>query len=254
MHHATYPIAHTKHIPAPQMHTMSKSLRTFLVHQPKALQGRASTAWLADKPSSSLNPGWWSAWQYIASFWLAPSRQSNPPATIYTAYGLTLTKSYQRGSYECELSTVEATQTGEGTDVQKHHYRIFPDLGTSFFWKNPKFPVGPPGSSNIDDEDIESRYPSLAPYFFAWRALYEDAFYEQEIHLGSKAEVIPDVAVRVAWLIEGFLMACWLALQRDVGSTEFLPGDKAYTVEKATVNKELNKFLESMDALLEETQ
>ena len=49
-------------------------------------------------------------------------------------------------------------------------------------------------------------------------------------------------------------MACWLTLQRDVGSVEFLPGDKSYTVARATINEELGNFLEAMDDLLGETE
>jgi hypothetical protein len=231
---------------------MSRSLRAFVAHRPEVLESRSSAASPTDTPSPPY-PVLWRVWQYLASFWPSAFHQSDLPKSIHTVYGLTLTKSRHHESYEVQLTTAKATGTGRGNEGQKYHYRIFPDWGTSFFWKNPKFLVGRPGSSAIDDEDIESRYPLLAPYFFAWRGMYEDAFYEQEIHLGSKAEVFSGVEVRVAWFVEGFLMACWLALQREVGSVEFLSGDKIYTVDKATVDEELKKFLEAMNTLLGET-
>lgn len=225
----------------------------FVAHRPELLESRGSAA----SPTHTPSPPYsilWGVWQYLASFWPSAFRQSDLPESIHNVYGLTLAKSRQHEGYEVQLSMAEAIGTGRGIEGQKYHYRIFPDWGTSFFWKNPKFPVGRPGSSAIDDEDIETRYPLLAPLFFAWRGRYEDAFYEQEIHLGSKAEVFSDVEVRVAWFVEGFLMACWLTLQREVASVEFLPGHTTYTVDKATVNEELKRFLEDMDALLGETQ
>lgn len=106
------------------------------------------------------------------------------------------------------------------------------------------------GDSTIDDEDIESRYPQLAPPFFAWRETYEAAFEEQDIHLGSKAEVFPDIEVRVAWYVEGFLMAIWLILQSKVESVEFSPAGKPYRLDKASVSGMLKAFLDEMDSLL----
>ncbi|CAI4213077.1 unnamed protein product [Parascedosporium putredinis] len=108
--------------------------------------------------------------------------------------------------------------------------------------------------SAVEDEVIESRYPTLAPCFTAWREIYEDAFEEQECNLGSGKEVFPNVELRVAWYTEGFLMACWLVLQPGVDSVEFASVGKTYRLDKASVGEKLKEFLDETDALLGEEQ
>ena len=103
----------------------------------------------------------------------------------------------------------------------------------------------------MEDETVESLYPALAPFYFAWREVYEVEFEKQECHLGSNAEVFPDVRARVAWETEGIFMSCWLALQNEVDSVEYSRGSKSYKFEKDTIGLELQKFLGNMESLLE---
>jgi hypothetical protein len=102
---------------------------------------------------------------------------------------------------------------------------------------------------------IAARYPTLEPYFSAWRDAYESAFEQQEYHLGSKTKIFPDVHVRVAWKVERFLLACWLALQADVKGVTFEPEGVVYPVENGKqadegISDALRKFLGDMEAVL----
>lgn len=238
----------------------SRSLRVFIARRPGVLasQPPTSSPTQLSGPSSPLT----SAWHVLQSIWATGPGEKNRQEIICTAYGLVLTQSAERDCptpYELALlpasePTTAATAANGGPTHTEHHYRIFPDWGTSFFWKDPNFADTEPGDSAVEDEVIESRYPTLAPCFTAWREIYEDAFEEQECNLGSGKEVFPNVELRVAWYTEGFLMACWLVLQPGVDSVEFASVGKTYRLDKASVGEKLKEFLDETDALLGEEQ
>jgi hypothetical protein len=184
------------------------------------------------------------------------SKETGPRQLFDTKYGLRVLRNLQpNGSarYSVQLapsqSCVEPVQTKN--DHRLYHYRIFPDWQTSFFWKNPKYLVGTGEVSEVDEDVVEEMYPQLAPFFFSWRDVFDEAFEKQELHLGVKAEVFPDLGERVTWCIEGFLMASWLVLQQQVASVEYSPEEKAYMLDKMYVNDELQAYLDEMDALVE---
>ena len=135
----------------------------------------------------------------------------------------------------------------------RYSYRLFPDWQTSYLWYNAHSPQGADGNSHVDTNDIESRYPRLAPYYFDWQDRYESSFENQECHLGADAEVFPDPHVRAAWEVEGCLMACWLALQEDVEKVEYLAGETGFLLEteKVGTGDVLRKFIEHADRSLE---
>lgn len=102
----------------------------------------------------------------------------------------------------------------------------------------------------MEEEDISSRYPILASYYFDWQELYESAFEDQGCHLDQSAEVFPDAHERAAWKMEGFLIACWLALREDVDTVEYKPEGKgkAYLLEGNVGKGEiLREFLRDVD-------
>ena len=78
---------------------------------------------------------------------------------------------------------------------------------------------------DVDRDVIESRYPHLATFYFEWRDIYETSFERQECHCGVRAPPFPQVEELVSWATEGFLMACWLALQDNVTEVEYEPMD-----------------------------
>ncbi|KAI0830955.1 hypothetical protein F5Y06DRAFT_307862 [Hypoxylon sp. FL0890] len=55
----------------------------------------------------------------------------------------------------------------------------------------------------------------------------------------------------VAWSVEGVLMACWLALQKDVGSVKYSPERKEYELKKESLDGQLREFLKDHEAMLE---
>ena len=122
-----------------------------------------------------------------------------------------------------EGSPLKMMASGEGSLISKsrYRYRLFPDWQTSYLWYDDQGPLPSPGQSHVDANVIERRYPLLDPFYFEWREIYESAFEQQKCHLGSGKEVFAEVHERVAWETEGFLIACWLALQDDVEEVEY---------------------------------
>ena len=76
----------------------------------------------------------------------------------------------------------------------------------------------------------------------------------QECDLGIQADAFPHVEELVAWAAEGFLMACWLALQDNVKEVKYDPGTgpTKYYLLKGQLEDELMRFLTDMEALLSE--
>jgi hypothetical protein len=97
---------------------------------------------------------------------------------------------------------------------------------------------------------IEDRYPRLAKFYFEWRDIYETSFERQECDLGSGADAFPHVEELVTWATEGFLMACWLALQDNVKEVKYDPDTTKYYLLKGQLEEELVRFLTDMEALL----
>jgi hypothetical protein len=95
-------------------------------------------------------------------------------------------------------------------------YRLLPDWQTSYLWYNEGLLQHPLEDPHVGVDIIRERYPLLAPLYLEWHDIYENAFERQECHLGRNINVFPRVDEQVAWETEGFLIACWLALQDDV--------------------------------------
>ena len=109
------------------------------------------------------------------------------------------------------------------------------------------------GCWQVEEEDISSRYSTLATYYFEWQERYESAFKDQGCHLGESLEVFPDAHERAAWKVEGFLIACWLALREDVETVEYKPGGLAYLLgENVGTGEILREFLRDVDVGLGE--
>jgi hypothetical protein len=129
-----------------------------------------------------------------------------------------------------------------------YSYRLFLDWGTSFLWNKCTDPDDDPV---VEGEEIEDRYPCLAEFYFEWVQIYDESFRRQECHLSSYLPVFAKVDELVAWETEGFLLACWLALQDDV--REFALNynhSSAYHLRKGQLEKELAQFLIYMEEFL----
>lgn len=103
-----------------------------------------------------------------------------------------------------------------------YQYYIWPDYGTSFVWYESDWAGNPEGEDNVEDTDLEERYStSWCAALKAWVERYTEAFEGQECHLGSGKDPFPDVEGQKAWVLDGMLLACWLALQPDVEALSF---------------------------------
>lgn len=133
-----------------------------------------------------------------------------------------------------------------------YHYRLLPDWQTSYLWYNTL--AGNYGDSPVvDDETIDIRYPELAAYYWPWHEVYEKAFGQLDcLGTGENTEVFPDIRDRVGWEVGGFLIACWLAMQHNVGSVEYTAHPSKYLIRKENLDSMARKFLEDQNDLLRE--
>ncbi|KAL2369017.1 hypothetical protein BDBG_08937 [Blastomyces gilchristii SLH14081] len=143
------------------------------------------------------------------------------------------------GKIEAEINT----SAGYG-------YRLFPDWQTSYLWYDPLWLQNPTNESHIDEKTIEDRYPTLAPFYLAWRDIYEKSFEQQGCDRGSGLEPFPDIADRVAWEVEGFLIACWLVLQDDTERVTYTILAGTYQIDKKSTDSVLRQFLIDEDDII----
>ncbi|KAH8705685.1 hypothetical protein BGW36DRAFT_403213 [Talaromyces proteolyticus] len=124
-----------------------------------------------------------------------------------------------------------------------YHYQLSP------YWQSSILVQNNSGKHTLATEEgfgasvIEQRYPILAPLYHAWVDNYNFAVKQRGEHLFKGVDVFSDIYERVAWEIEGFLMACWLGLQDNVEAVEYCPYDM-YRIENGAV--ELYRFLTHM--------
>lgn len=57
----------------------------------------------------------------------------------------------------------------------------------------------------------------------------------------------------VAWEMNGFFMACWLAYQPDVHSVEYKPSGVKYEIQPGTVESEFQRYLDHKSEELRRT-
>lgn len=139
-----------------------------------------------------------------------------------------------------------------GSDNQSssagYGYAIFTDWGTSGLWYDSLWPSSDPKiDTHIDLEDLEDRYPAAWLQAFArWMEQYDDSFVAGECHLSSFGVLFPDLEERQAWLVEGALLAAWLALQSDVGHVSFHPIGRNWELERGGVAASLAEIVQNV--------
>jgi len=192
------------------------------------------------------------AWELLTFSGTSASESTPSRSLIETKYGLRIVQAAGSGLHSAHLITSKnaVNNTRNNESLSEFHYRVFPDWQTSFFWNDPDYFRNSEDDPTVNDKDIGNRYPTLAPFFFAWRNMYEAEFEKQEIHLGVDAEVFSNPEVRVAWCVEGFLMASWLALQNNVKSVQYMPDTKAYVLKEGNIDEQLQLMITDMNALL----
>ncbi|KAM5457322.1 hypothetical protein MaudCBS49596_000517 [Microsporum audouinii] len=191
-----------------------------------------------------------SLWRRLFPAWYCPD---NGRLLFKTAYGLRLIV-HNNGDTGCTTIEITASQSPNrrvrGGIGQLYHYRLAPDWQTSFLWYDTRWPHNPPGEAHVDEETIEERYPTLAPFYFAWQTSYEDSFTAQGCDRGSSLDVFFDAASRVGWEVGGFLFACWLVLQGDVEQVKYEIATGTYSIRRENLSSVAQTFLADVDALL----
>ena len=180
---------------------------------------------------------------------------NNHTPLLRTKYGLQINvnKSDEHspiGVITFQAENQEPLDEGENSDYsrQPYHYQLFPDWkSSSYLWYNPD--ADNHGDPMVNDNTVDARYPKLAPFYWAWRGIYEKAYEIQGLHLGYEGDVFPDPNAQVSWEVAGFLIASWLVLQDNVESVEYYPSE-GYIIRKETLEEVTKQFLEDEDVSL----
>lgn len=148
-------------------------------------------------------------------------------------------------------SAIQQTQSNKSIPIpsnsnqpeKQYRYRLFPDWQTSYLWYDISWPGNPTEDPVVEIDEIEQRYPALFPFYLDWLERNESQL--DKLFSGSETVVDSpwDLQRSVGWEINGFLMSCWLALQTDVHSVEFIPSDTKYEIKSGTMELEFQRFL-----------
>ena len=141
------------------------------------------------------------------------------------------------------------------SEPKGYRYYIWPDYKTNFVWYTADWPGNPEGEDAVLDEDLAARYPaSWTAALGAWVGRYTGVFEAQERHLATvEGRLFADPEQRTAWLLEGMLLSCWLALQPGVDAVSYQPAEtdvaERYVVDKRDVDAALGRFLGDLRAI-----
>lgn len=189
--------------------------------------------------------------------WLGPEGEltngiKNHTPLLRTKYGLQINVNKSDENSPIGVITFQAVikeplDEGENSDYYRepYHYQLFPDWKSSYLWYNPDAD-NYHGDPIVDGYTLDARYP--APFYWAWRGIYEEAFEMQGLHLGYEGDVFPDPDAQVSWEVAGILIASWLVLQDNVESVEYYPSE-GYIIRKETLEVR-RQFLEDEYASL----
>ncbi|KAL2166369.1 hypothetical protein VTG60DRAFT_2902 [Thermothelomyces hinnuleus] len=169
-----------------------------------------------------------------------------------TTYGL-IVELLPEGAVDVRLSDTVASKTAASASEPAqpgYQYYIWPDYKTSFVWYQVDWAGNPEGETHVDEDDLKERYgEAWERAREAWVDKYTRAFEAYECHLHSYGGPIFTPEEQKAWIMEGVMLAAWLALQPGVDSVEFLnsAGTCICLLEKTGLGAKLATFLESLD-------
>ncbi|KAK6821251.1 hypothetical protein PG987_015651 [Apiospora arundinis] len=181
---------------------------------------------------------------------------------IETSYGLVVVVNtdksvavHQTTSEQSGSDGVSSQWPGSEPDPQYkrpgYKYRVFPDYETGFVWYDSDWPGNPEGSFGVDENELEERYgEAWNKTYNGWMDRYTAAFEKQKCQLDSGEHPFPDTGERKAWVVEGLLLCCWLALQPDVENVEYGPDVERVDLNKDSVGAALQSTLGELDKFL----
>jgi hypothetical protein len=137
------------------------------------------------------------------------------------------------------------------------YYRVFPNPFTTFKVRDDEY---------LNDSHLP--YTAWVKSFSEWDDIHNDSFWCQW-ESGKGDSAFAELDEFVAWLTEGFLLSCWLALQDDVREVDYAPAyypsyydgtllrdttgrpyEKVYNLRKGQLEKELMQFLMHTEELV----
>ncbi|KAK2764270.1 hypothetical protein FQN54_008962 [Arachnomyces sp. PD_36] len=188
---------------------------------------------------------------------LPSSAPPKPRPFLETAYGLEVnadqtdenTAVLSLSAEQC-LSSERKIRSTTDEAIAPYQYAIFVQHGSTYLWYNPVV-KNIPGEGPVSIYTINDRYPELSEYYWAWRDIVEERYDLKEWALRDDAPIFPNVEDKVAWETAGFLMACYLAAQDNVGSVYYMPFGGEYIINKGNINQVAREFLNDKNDLLE---
>ncbi|KAI0391902.1 hypothetical protein F5Y17DRAFT_385842 [Xylariaceae sp. FL0594] len=128
-------------------------------------------------------------------------------------------------------------------------YRLFPEYLAGFLWYDPFWPGNPEDEYEVPEDDILARYGQVfTDAYDEWIDKYDAAFLEQGCDTGSGNELFPDLAERKAWILEGMMLAVWLAQQVGVESVKYsTASEKVVFDAKNGLDATVAQFLADLD-------
>ncbi|KAI1857381.1 uncharacterized protein JN550_013261 [Neoarthrinium moseri] len=112
-----------------------------------------------------------------------------------------------------DAQRTQQPQRSNNPNCAAYHYYIWPDYQTSFVWYDAGWSGNPEGEDDVEENKLKSQYSATwCDARQAWVYRYTAAFEAQECDLGSGKEPFTDAGQGRSRLVEGMLLACWLAL------------------------------------------
>lgn len=151
-----------------------------------------------------------------------------------------------------EILATGKQQSHSSMEMKKRHYRIFPDYGTDFIWKNESDPYYSREDTYIESSDALSSFPSsILEFYDSWVDVYSDNFKTRcEDTQDYSAPVFATVREEIAWRIAGYLLAWRVAIADEVGSVEYSPGKGRFILERGKETEATVAFLNEQLELL----
>jgi hypothetical protein len=186
---------------------------------------------------------------------LAQSENAVSRLLIHTTYGL-IVEATADGALDIRLSDGhirEETSQRLKAGQPGYRYDMWPNYhNESFVSYKSDWPGNPAGETDVDEHVLKERYGKpWAKSFESWVGKYMRAFEAQECHLGSQKDPFPDRKEEAAWILEGLLLAAWLALQPGVDAVEYDDDlcTSTCTLEKTGLSATVAKLLDKLSRI-----
>lgn len=193
------------------------------------------------------------AWRTLAE---QPPSETDQNATIIdTTFDLRLAifpadKEADAEAISVLITTQDVPPSSPPAGIPRH-YRIFPDYGTDFIWRQPDDLREDEVSHLNADEALAGYPPSVLEFYDAWVEVYTQGFKTrcEQAH-DYHASVFATASEEVAWNVAGYLLAWRIAIDPQVGSLEYGVGNSKYLLERGKETSLTMEFLNDQNRIL----